>query len=1041
MWKFFVLRNLTVTHADQALDPITGRGKRELLAWLVLHPGIHDRTTVAGQIWMEDSDSVARRKLRQALKALLDALGPDFSELVSRSQAQVGIPKTSSVWVDVHALEELAEEGGLDAILDITEAELMPELSTEWITPHRVAHAQAVIAMLERLANRAELRGEMGVARTLTSRWVDLSPSAETPRREMVRRLIEMEDVAGASVAAEELLSTLRERGLKPSPETLAVLAELHREPSSVQEDPSKGRDALLVRLGSSDQKVAVQAAHALAVESLRRDEHGTCLPLTVETDPDAPALRIRAGIASLREVKESLATVRDLLPEPDRFLAHVLQRLFEVPDLAPTAARDVISRVKNVSPRLVSIEGGTVLTERVATVIERLRAGDDIAMIGPSASGKTVAAAQIVHRLAASGWTASWIDLSEPTAGSADLFISLALCEKGPAASHLIVLDDIQANPGLAIQIGNLLSSLSGSVDSSVRILLLGWDSARALAGEACPGAVTVACSGEDLLRPVIEGLIGGDVRDEVLSELRHVSAGDLLVANKALEHYLRTGEVPSLEEIAGASFVALTGDRPLSAEATRLAFCLAALGQFEIDAARNFAEAQSRPALEELVERRIVRPSGSFVAIGHRSHAALIAMHLQREWPELVAPLGSPVKLSLEYLRTAGDEQIVAMLQRLDLASAARKDSDQHGSTFLARAWESIQVLRNYLRRQAEGDATWGDNIASAIHASQTFSRFDEEAWRTTAQFVRRRWAIDADELPRPRGETSRERDDFTAIAEKMRLEDVAKKAEKAPVELPADSIDFDRMHRTWVLGQLLGFEGSAPSRCGSRVEDLVKAAERAQEPEGNFYPARVPWVTARVVLGLTAVGHTISSSRTVQQASQWLRRPYPEGPYRAGAWESGTGTWNSTVETTAMCLAALIRAGISLDDLTIRAGRAYLLSQRAAWIQPGAEVDAADSLEAYILTGGRWREVSAELMHLLSWARDREPWTRTSYLASESQAQSSAVALVANSLVGILWATVKAELPILLEGIATERDAPIEPEHLVTSGERDR
>jgi hypothetical protein len=261
-------------------------------------------------------------------------------------------------------------------------------------------------------------------------------------------------------------------------------------------------------------------------------------------------------------------------------------------------------------------------------------------------------------------------------------------------------------------------------------------------------------------------------------------------------------------------------------------------------------------------------------------------------------------------------------------------------------------------------------------------------------------------------------------------MDEEDAAKRAENVPIEIAAASIDFDRMHRTWVLGQLLGFEASAPGRPGSRLNDLVLAAGHAQEPDGNFYPPRVPWVTARVLLGLVAAGNTTNSSRSVQQACQWLRRPYPEGPYKAGAWEGGTGTWNSTVETTAMCLSALVRAGIPLDDPAIKAGKAYLLSQRAAWVQPGAEVDAANALQAYILTGGRWREVTAELMHLLSWARAREPWTRTSYLASESQAQSSTVAHVADSLVGILWATVKTELPILLEGIATEREAPSEP-----------
>lgn len=1029
-WEFFLLKNLKIVHRGQELKPLTGRWKRGLLAFLLLHPGTHDRATVAGRIWPGDADSDALRKLRQTLKDLNDELGDDLGDVVVASRTQIGVPEGVSVWVDVHSVEELIENADVEAAVDLTEAELMPEISSEWIDAARVRHQATVVSQLEHLSTRAELRGDLDVALRFTSRWVDLCPHVETPRRELLRRLAKAEEFAGASAAATDLLTLLRDLGLQPSKETRAVLASLHQVPEAEPKPLATSRDALLVRLGAGDERIAIQAAQALAAAALTCSEGTPCLPLTAAADVDAtePCLRIRTVAGSQREVRLSLPTVRDLLADPDRFLTSVLCQLFDLSEDNLETASSLVARIRELpAPR--ETRGTVVSTERVSEVIGRLQAGADVAMIGPSAAGKTVSAEQIVQQLTGAGWTVSWIDLSDPAAGAIDLLVSLAVAKEGPAASHLIVLDDLQANPGVAIQIGNLLAEISQAFSSRLGVVLLGWDSARQLANEVCPGAVTIPCSGEDLLRPVLEGLACGEVEDAVLSQVRRLSAGDLLVANEAFQHYLRTGEVPSLRQIASATFEELTGGEPLSAEATRLAFLLAALGQFEIDAARAFAEAQSQPALEELVARRIIRPVGPFVAVGHRSHAALIVLHLRAGQPELMDSLGSPVRLSLEYLRAAGDGQIVAMLQRLDLASAARRESDQHGSTFLARSWESIQILRNYLRRQVQRDATWGDNVASAIHAAQTFSRFDEEAWSTTARFVRSRWLVDGGKLPEPRGQSSRERDDFTAIEGKMAEEDAVKQAENAPVEMTAASIDFDRVHRTWVLGQLLGFEASAPGRSSPPLEDLVAVAGHVQEPDGNFYPSRVPWVTARVVLGLVAAGHTASSSPSVKQACQWLRRPYPEGPYKAGAWEGGTGTWNSTVETTAMCLSALARAGIPLDDPAIKAGRAYLLSQRAAWVQPGAEVDAANALEAYILTGGRWREVSAELMHLLSWARDKEPWTRTSHLASESQAQSSAVALVANSLVGILWATVKAELPILLEGIATEREAPME------------
>ena len=120
--------------------------------------------------------------------------------------------------------------------------------------------------------------------------------------------------------------------------------------------------------------------------------------------------------------------------------------------------------------------------------------------------------------------------------------------------------------------------------------------------------------------------------------------------------------------------------------------------------------------------------------------------------------------------------------------------------------------------------------------------------------------------------------------------------------------------------------------------------------------------------------------------------------------------------------MCVNALIRCGVPATDQAVTAGTAYLLSKRDEWVRAGQEIDGAFAMETVLATRGRWREISSELAALLSWVRDREAWTRATQLASESHDESCKVAQIANSLVGIVWDTVKSELPLLLEGIAT-------------------
>lgn len=347
-WEFFLLKSLRITYRGQDLEPLTGRWKRELLAWLLLHPGINDRATVAGQIWPGDSDSDARRKLRQTLKDLNDELGKDFADVVFTSRSHIGLPEGISVWVDVRSIEELVEKADVETVVALTEAELMPEISSEWIDPARVRHQAAVVTQLERLAARAELRDDPQAARRFTSRWVDLRPAAETPRRELVRRLVKAEESAEASAAAMELLSLLRDLGLPPSKETQAVLAELHEAPEAEPKPLVATRDALLVRLGAGDQRIAIQAAQALASTALQRSEGIPCLPIAVEADihADEPCLQIRTGAGRQRDVRMSLPTARDLLADPDQFLISVLCQLFDLPEDNLETADSLVCRV-----------------------------------------------------------------------------------------------------------------------------------------------------------------------------------------------------------------------------------------------------------------------------------------------------------------------------------------------------------------------------------------------------------------------------------------------------------------------------------------------------------------------------------------------------------------------------------------------------------------------------------------------------------------------------------------------------------------------
>jgi hypothetical protein len=327
----------------------------------------------------------------------------------------------------------------------------------------------------------------------------------------------------------------------------------------------------------------------------------------------------------------------------------------------------------------------------------------------------------------------------------------------------------------------------------------------------------------------------------------------------------------------------------------------------------------------------------------------------------------------------------------------------------------------LTEHLNRQVTEDHTWDENLACSIFSAQALAKISEDGWEKPANFVRSSWAVDdSNRFPVPTDEATKERRDFDHIQERMKKED----AERAPktIRYPAEKIEPVRFHRTWILGLLLGFEAYAPDGRQGRINTLKQMASAASDPTGWFYPPRAPWSTARVVMGLTAAGENIHSSETVKRACRWLRTPSPEGPFDKdrGIWESGTGTWNTEIETTAMCIIALVKAGVSIDDPTIEQGMEYILDNRDQWTSEGNEVDAVLAIKAHQLVRHNWMNIEDEFYDLINWVERTDRWVEAKTTEEDLDKESYKIPFIADTLIGIIWETLKNELPLLLNSL---------------------
>lgn len=683
---------------------------------------------------------------------------------------------------------------------------------------------------------------------------------------------------------------------------------------------------------------------------------------------------------------------------------------LREVPEVyQPPPPRDFATRYE---------VGGAVETRRASELAELLITGETaVALIGHSAAGKSTTAAQVCSRLRKLDWSPIWLDAGLASQSVGDLIAYLTRTPRGASRRILLVIDDVQARPSLVRHIACILHILTCACATPVSLLLMAWESAADLISEAIPNVRIVPCTGQQVLPDLIRA--SGPTLDKAeVESVFERARGNVLVARLVLGSMAASRRLPQPAELAQLAWGQVCGPAALTRAEIDALYRISALTQFQIDSTDSFAAAGSPAVVRSLVGRGVVRRTENGLSVGHPALGGLLCHYIRTNLPgeEQAAP--EPAMVALEYLRAAGNQVIATTLERLDFASLADAPIDQHGTAMLARAWECFEVLVRNIASQTVADPTWGDNLASAVFAGMALAEVGHPEWAALASYIRARWTYLSDATP-PRaqdGMVSAERKDFDLIRDAMIAED-----EFGYHATSAATIDLDRTHRTWALGLLLCFEGSARQRDIERIERLKAIATKIQEPNGAFYPERIPWVTARVVLGLCAAGETVTSSSTVRLACEWLCKGPPGGPFRLVRWESGTGAWNSPEQTTALCLEALLKAGVDFAQETVRAALPTLTEARRAWGQPGKEMDAACGLQTFLLADRRWRTVIRELEQVLVWARAREPWTGATRPCTESGTESSNVPYVANALIGIIWQIVVSELPLLLEQMA--------------------
>ena len=272
MVRFLVLGQFAIELDGESVEPPAGRRARSLLAWLVLHPGLHPRSRLAARFWPDVLDASARASLRVALSELRAALGPAVACLIGdRNHAGIA---SERVWVDALAFEQLADDGKLEAAVALCRGELLPDLDDDWVLEARDEHTAALVDVLARLASQREAHRDLIGAISLTRRMVAVDPLAEVATRELMRRLAAVGE-RGSAIEAYRRLAHRLESQLRivPGAATRALAEQLRTPPSAqtIEEEPDA--PAVSFELAVSHYQQALERAGESRVDPARRGE------------------------------------------------------------------------------------------------------------------------------------------------------------------------------------------------------------------------------------------------------------------------------------------------------------------------------------------------------------------------------------------------------------------------------------------------------------------------------------------------------------------------------------------------------------------------------------------------------------------------------------------------------------------------------------------------------------------------------------------------------------------------------------------------
>lgn len=436
-----------------------------------------------------------------------------------------------------------------------------------------------------------------------------------------------------------------------------------------------------------------------------------------------------------------------------------------------------------------------------------------------------------------------------------------------------------------------------------------------------------------------------------------------------------------------------------------------LAVLGTYEFETPISFIKNFGVLQLDSITTAKVV---GESIFLAHRTVSNFIARYIESEGKCTLFQRKEIIKKYINYIDNR--KKWKALIHLIG-------ENNQTDILYVSPIWNLMYEFQSNLNRQTKIDPSWNNTPSSmyfVISTAEMLGVVDEyrdviDALCANFSLCEGRIKIAYDIL--------KTTVDFVKIKERMIEED---KINFSSEYESGDSIDLLIIHRNWLYGLLMGLKSVLVDYGYQKlIENVEDELIMSQDEGGYWYPKRVPWVTARILIGLAEAGYSIKDE-CIQKGVTYLI-----STVQNSKWEAHTGGWNNVFETSSLCLEALIKCGVDCDKDLPRDVADYLLDSSSIWMSENYEIDGATTACALLKVLG----IQDSLLYYINELASRNIHNIVDITAQldYNNTQSCKTTQIAYYVIELCWYILEKDISSLLDDFIARSEQEMEMKKL--------